>query len=197
MFCQRCKKEIDASGLFCEFCGEKIKKLFIPNLDIKGILWSKDSIFFGLFVTVIVLLLWFMINFDHLSFWTNDFNDAYLFVQIYIFCISLYAVLARAKQNGINTVFPFIVMGIILNPFGFFEFTKGMIFPLMIGALGFFSFFSYREFCGIFLKKKKILEGYAEKMSSAEKLIVKAQYPEMENLFLEIDSQIETMKKYE
>ncbi len=146
MKCDNCKNEIDNDSKFCSFCRSKIesnyKIIFLSKQAIR--LWL---LLIGAFLLVIALLgieERTLEDYMRAHIWSLG-SDFYIFLRLYIFCVSTYFIFMEYKNKRFNTAFIFIAMAIIFNPFILFRFNN-IENLIELFATGFFSYFAYQEY---------------------------------------------------
>lgn len=149
MICKNCQKEIDNDSKFCEFCGIKIKSVQqISKPKASDVLFNKRAFHFWIFLISTLLLIIAVLSGSETkgSVLSGDNKDFYTFLRLFIFCVSLYLFLQKRNEKNINSVFPFIIIGIIFNPFIPFRFDNDFLNTIKFFATGFFGYFSYKEY---------------------------------------------------
>jgi len=143
MVCKNCRKEIDNDSKFCEFCGAKIERT--NQAPILKITFSRKAVNFWIFLISALLLIVALFSGSETKGVLGN-EDFYTFLRLFIFCSSLYLTLIKRSEGNLNTIFPFIVIGIIFNPFIPFRFDNDFLNTIKFFATGFFGYFSYKEY---------------------------------------------------
>lgn len=73
-------------------------------------------------------------------------SDFYIFLRLYIFCISMYLSFLKYKDNKLDIAFLFLVVGIAFNPFFSLRFSDDFQNVIEFFTAGFFGYFSYKEY---------------------------------------------------
>jgi hypothetical protein len=129
---------------FVNFVVEKLTmRIKISSIGLKGVVFNKKAFQFWLFF-VAVLSLILMYNASSYD-WKKD--DIYIFLRLYIFCISIYFAFLKFEMEKINIAILFIATGILFNllmPFYYKD--SDTIGVLAVVAMIFFGYFSHKEY---------------------------------------------------
>jgi len=90
-------------------------------------------------------------------------NDFFIFLSIYILCVSLYFAYLKYQESKLNITFIFIVIGIIFNPFFTFDFSINFGNILKLATAIFFGYFCYQEY-------KKLTVNSAKEIAESKRL---------------------------
>ncbi len=157
-----------------------------PQIKLIESIFNKKAINLWIFIiSTLLLIISLFMGSEKRGLLSNE--DFYAFLRIFIFCASLYLILVKHAKGNLDAMFPFVITGIIYNPFIPFHFDNDFLNAIRLASVVFFGYFGYREYGSLILNKNKILAEY-HSMNAPLKLITQVQYPEMKHLFDKIDA---------
>lgn len=138
---------------------EEVESINKTELSIGTSLFKKSALKFWIILSGIVLLI---ISFgqqagkrtleDIQNQQNSLFPTFYLssslvqFIQIYIFCVSLYFAFLKYNDKKLDMTFAFIVVGVLFNPFVSFHFDNDFLNIIKLLTAVFFGYLAYKEY---------------------------------------------------